>query len=187
MRIIIKMGHKFTIPLQTSNRLIVSIIGLHKARVLSALYNGALYKAPKFDMQPAIRQRATQRKTTPFVRQVIANQLIKEKSQYGDHPRYKFGTIDLGDGPRELAIDLSNYEIDVSEYNALHGDGAAQQVISDLYHNNDHNKNNHPRDEEKECPSASDDILFKHKNSKKYENNPEKTFLKHLSICLIQA
>ena len=111
----------------------INIIGLHKALVLEALYDGAFYLAAKFDAQPAIRERAMSGEGTPVIKRMLANQFIKEKTQSSDYPKYQFQTIDLGAGPRELAIDLSGYEMDVSQYNELHGEGAAQKIISNLY------------------------------------------------------
>lgn len=111
----------------------VSILGLNKALVLEALYDGALYQAAKFDAQPAIREQAMSGKVaSPFVKRMLANQFIKEKNQDSHYSDYQFGTIDLGTGPRELAIDLSGFEIDVSEYNELHGERAAEKIIAKL-------------------------------------------------------
>lgn len=112
----------------------ISILDLDKALVLEALYDGALYQAAKFDTQPAIREAATRGEvSSPFVKRMLAYQFIKEKTLSSGFPKFQFGTIDLGAGPRELAVDLSHFEIDVSEYNELHGEGAAQKIISKMH------------------------------------------------------
>jgi len=98
----------------------IGIQGLNKALVLAALYDGA------FDQ--AIHS-APGEKTSSIDKRKFAEQLLKGRPQSSSRSDYSFDTVDLGDGPRKLAVDLSDAEIDVSEYDALYGEGAAQKTI----------------------------------------------------------
>ena len=97
----------------------VDITGLSKEDVLLALYNGCTYVASSSD-QPLIKVTTDDAKTP-----------IKEHhDKFGN---YKFSGVNLGAGFRELHVDLDDdIGFDSSNYNFLHGEGRAEQVIADL-------------------------------------------------------
>ena len=100
----------------------VNIVGLHKAVVLVTLYNHALYQGEAFALQPSVREQVNKSK---FANPVVAMHVL-DKMTMGN---YKFAEIDLGAGPRLLDVDLSGFEIDVSNYNHIHGNNLAEVLV----------------------------------------------------------
>lgn len=104
----------------------IDVVAISKDKLLLALYNAALYNSPQFDDQPAIRQTVAGKKEGTFSKASLA---ITEKQTTHS---YVFSEIDLGAGIRKLNIDLTPFEVDFTEYDTLHGEGTAFNVIRKL-------------------------------------------------------
>ena len=104
----------------------IDIVAIPKDKLLLALYNAALYNGSQFDAQPAIRQTVAENKEGNFSQASLA---ITEKQP--TH-QYAFSEIDLGAGMRKLSVDLTPFEVDFTEYDALHGEGTAFNVVRKL-------------------------------------------------------
>jgi len=104
----------------------LDIVAIPKPLLLLQLYNNALYQNPRFDLVPTIRQKVAGKSNGTFI---VAHYLIKGKQ---DSHKYRFTEVDLGAGHRDLNVDLTNFEVDFTQYDDLHGKGTAFKVIKEL-------------------------------------------------------
>ena len=104
----------------------LDIGAIPKQLLLLQLYNKALYQAPKYDVMPAIRQTVAGKKGGM---DLLAAMAIREKAK--TH-QYDFSKIDLGEGLRDLHVDLTNFEVDFAQYDEFHGAGTAESVVREL-------------------------------------------------------
>lgn len=105
----------------------INIHGLNKALVLVAFYDEAISKTC-----PAAS--STPRENTLLVDKMErATQLLAEQNSHCNDPHYLFSSIDLGDGPRKLSLELFDSVMDCRNYEVLYGVGIARKIILKLY------------------------------------------------------
>ncbi|MEY3182757.1 MAG: hypothetical protein RLZ35_742 [Pseudomonadota bacterium] len=102
----------------------VLIVGLHKADILKNLYANATFLGPRWRFMPSMPALSHNKHHASIE---IAQQLIQE--QLSKNNRLYFDYVDLGDGPIPLKIDLSGHDIDPTQYDAMHGQDRAKEVI----------------------------------------------------------
>lgn len=104
----------------------VLIFGLYKPDVLLALYNNARYGGIDYASSQTMQVLGRMSRNASPEKAV---QLIAEASEEG---RTYFGTVDLGEGPRLLNVDLSDFEFNAEEFDKAHGEGQAANAINAL-------------------------------------------------------
>jgi hypothetical protein len=104
----------------------IRIFDLPKSLLLLYLYNHVKQQGVAFDNMPAARLIGS--KFKQGTHKEAASQIkARESSQ-----NFYFNYIDLGAGPRILKVNLSNEEVDFSDYDHFHGKGKALEVIHRL-------------------------------------------------------
>jgi predicted enzyme involved in methoxymalonyl-ACP biosynthesis len=109
----------------------VLIIGLKKAEVLLALYNAAKYTGK--DASESMKINATTILQDGKIDNVEAELAERNKCV---PPNNYFDLVDFGGGMKNLKVLLDGFEFDSSQYDLLHGEGHAQQVINLLQQKN---------------------------------------------------
>lgn len=104
----------------------ILICGLLKADVLLALYNHAKYGGIAYVSNPVMRKLGRMSRNGSLEK---AKQIISERHK---SERWYFEEVDLGEGPRQLKVDLGDIEFDAEEFDKAHGEGQAARAISAL-------------------------------------------------------
>ena len=109
----------------------IKIVGLHKVDVLYALYISASKKNP---FQRSI-QLLTPRTSTSLMHdpKTVAKAALSEIETRKKTKEFFINGVNLGEGVRYLAVDLtSDDEFDATDYDKMHGKGAARAAIAKL-------------------------------------------------------
>lgn len=107
---------------------IVLVAKMLREEILLALYNNAKYQGAKYALDSEMQKLGRMSSNGSLEK---ASQLVLERMKSG--PWY-FDTIDLGEGPRELKVQLGLKDVsfNAEDFDNAHGEEAAASAMQDL-------------------------------------------------------